>query len=85
MSTKYKIEEGKLVKTDEFFHPRDNILDGITFEDLIDTVFHNEKEVNEKVVGKVFEEILKQRTIDARHEVKTNMKKIISAIEKAKK
>ena len=41
------------------FHPKDDLLRGITFEELIDTVYSNEQTRDEKAVKKVFEELLK--------------------------
>ena len=35
-------------KFKEFFHEKDNLLRGLTFEDLITTLQSNEPEINEK-------------------------------------
>ena len=41
------------------WHPKDNILDNITFEELITTVESNEKIIDEKSITKVFDDLMK--------------------------
>lgn len=60
-----------------YFHPLDDLLAGITFQDLIVAVESNEKVVNEQSVRKVFKEMLKANVKDAEYELKQNMKRII--------
>jgi len=64
-------------KFKEFFHEKDNLLRGITFEDLITTLQSNEPEINEKTVMKVFNEMWKELLTEAQHELKKDMKQII--------
>ena len=61
----------------EGFHPLDDVLAGITFQDLIVTVQSNEKVIDERAVSKVFNEMLKTNIKDAKYELKRNMKQII--------
>ena len=62
----------------ERFHPRDELLSGVTGQELIDTVQSNEPVINERVITKVWEEILKERLSDARFDLKRNMKEILA-------
>jgi len=64
-----------------FFHPKDNLLRGITFEDLIDTVFSNEREINERTVRKVYKELLRASMKDAEAELRDNMDEILSELQ----
>lgn len=52
----------------------------MTFEELIITVLHNEKTINEKTVKKVFNEILKMTLTDAEYLLNDNMDRIIKII-----
>lgn len=58
-------------------HLKDDLLRGITFEELVETLQSNESVHNERVVNKVFEELLKSNIADARHELKSNMQMIL--------
>lgn len=64
-------------KFKEYFHPKDDLMRGITFEDLIETVQSNESEINEKTITKVFNEILNSNLRDAKAELKDSMKQIV--------
>jgi hypothetical protein len=64
-------------KFEEKFHPKDDLLRGITFEDLIMAVQANEPEVNEKSIKKVYKEMLKQVLEDAEYDLKSNMKDLL--------
>ena len=61
------------------FHPKDDLLRGITFEELIDTVYSNEQTRDEKAVKKVFEELLKASVAEARSELRRNLKEIVKS------
>lgn len=74
----FEKEEKK--KLTERFHPKDDLLSGITFEDLLDTVDSNEPVVDERAVQKVFNEILQANLLDAKAELKDNMREIIKYI-----
>jgi hypothetical protein len=67
-------------KFEEKFHPKDDLLRGITFEDLITAVQANEPEINETSIKKVYKEILKQVTDDAQYDLKSNMKDLLKQI-----
>ncbi len=62
------------------YHRKDDLLTGITFEDLITTVQSNEPNPNSKAVLRVFNEMLSQVVADAEHELKTNMKNILKEL-----
>ncbi|MBC8388803.1 MAG: hypothetical protein H8E13_12235 [Actinobacteria bacterium] len=52
---------------------KDDILSGITLEELIQTIESNEKIYNERAIKKVFEEILKIKIEDAKYVLKQNI------------
>lgn len=79
-NTPYKKIFKEKEKLKEFFHPQDDLLRGITFEDLIDTIYSNEPTVDERTVQKVFNEILQTNLMDAKAELRANMKQIIQAV-----
>jgi hypothetical protein len=60
-----------------FFHPKDTLHRGLTFEELIDAVHANEPTIDERSVRKVFKEIMRDAARDAEAELKSNMKQII--------
>ena len=53
---------------------QDNILEGITFDELITTIQCNEAEVTTETIKKVFDEILNNRLEDARYTLAENIK-----------
>ena len=55
----------------------DNILDGITFDDLIVTLQSNEPTIDEEAVLRVFEDIVRANLKDARYILKQRMAFII--------
>ena len=61
-------------------HPKDNILDGITFDDLITAVYCNCNEVNEFTVTNTAKEILKERSEDYMFLLKNNVHEIIDEV-----
>lgn len=61
----------------DMFNNYDNLIDGITYDDLITAVQSNEKEVNEKSIKKVFNEILEIQLQDAKFLLDKNMNEII--------
>jgi CMP-2-keto-3-deoxyoctulosonic acid synthetase len=73
-----KIISEKKQSLEERFHPKDDLLIGLTFDDLIVAVQSNEPVINEASVKKTFETLVKEIISDARYELKTNMKQIIS-------
>ena len=75
------LKESSYMK-DSFFHPKDDLLRGVTFEELIDTVYSNEKTITPDVVKRVYREILRSNTHDAEVELKDNMEKILKACER---
>lgn len=58
-------------------HTKDDLLRGITFEELIETLQSNEPTHDERTVRRVFEEILRANLEDARAELRDNMKFIL--------
>lgn len=73
-----KINESKEVS--ERFHAKDGLLQGFTYEELIDTVYSNEPVKDAKSVQKVFDEILKAQVSEAKSELKSNMKEILKEL-----
>ena len=59
------------------WHQKDDLLRGITYEDLIITVQSNEPEINEASVRKVYREILNSNLHDAQVDLKDNMSRIL--------
>ena len=66
------------MKLQEYFHSDDDLLRGISFQDLIDTVYSNESIVDERSVRKVYKEILTTNLKDAEYELKQNMTEVIA-------
>lgn len=58
-------------------HIKDDLLAGITFEELIITLQSNEPEINEKVVQRVFSELVRDAVQSAKEELRDNMQMII--------
>jgi hypothetical protein len=71
---------GEIKKIKSFFHEKDDLMRGITFEALLTAVGSNEKEINENVVKTVFKELLDANLEDAHSELKENMKQIIKEL-----
>jgi len=63
------------------YHSKDNLLSGITYDDLITAVLSNEHEINEELIKKVYNEILQEQLHDARYLLKLNMGNIIKELE----
>lgn len=61
-------------------HKKDSILDGFSFEDLIDTVHCNESKINEKAVKKVFEEMLQYQIAEAREMFEAQLKNVMKEL-----
>jgi len=64
----------------EAVHEKDNLLRGITFEELIIAVYSNERAINASSVIKVFNEIARERMANANSELRSNMKFIIDKV-----
>jgi len=62
------------------WHPKDNILDNITFEELITTVESNEKIIDEKSITKVFDDLMKAKISEAKFSFKQNKNTILKYI-----
>ena len=56
---------------------KDDLLRGITFEELVETLQSNESVHDERAINRVFNEILKANLEDIRSELRANMKFII--------
>ena len=63
----------------------DNVLDGVTFEDLILAVHHNCRKITPKSVHETMVEILDQRMLDTAYLIENNMKEIIEAAMEGRK
>ena len=59
------------------FSTQDDILTGITYDDIITAVQSNEKEINKNTIKKVFKEILETNMKDAQYLLEKNMDQII--------
>ena len=59
------------------FHTLDNILNGFIFQELIDTITHNEQTITEKTIKKVFNEILNIQMKDANYLLNEHMQDIL--------
>lgn len=70
------IEESKVSE----FHGKDNLLRGITYEELIDAVHSNEPTKDKASVMKVYKEIFEANRRDAEAELKSNMTKILKEL-----
>lgn len=64
--------------TERAFNLKDDLLTGITYEDLIYTVQANEPTVNAASIKKTFEAIVKANLKDAQYSLSSNMKEIIA-------
>mgnify|MGYP005876405247 CR=1 FL=1 len=64
--------------------PEDNILDGITFYDLIIAVHCNCQTIDDESVKRTFHEILSQRRQDMMYLLKNNMEEIIEAAKRGR-
>ena len=62
-----------------YFHEKDDLLRGITFDELIITVQSNEKTISAETVKKVYKELLQANIRDAEDELKDNMAQILKA------
>jgi len=56
---------------------KDSLLDGFTFEEVIDALHCNEPEINEAAVHRVVNDMLKENTINMREILKNNVMEII--------
>lgn len=64
-------------KLGEDMHETDNILDGITFDDVILALHSGERVIDEKAVRRVVQEILESQMQDFEHILNKNMSEII--------
>lgn len=62
----------------------DNLLDGITFDDLILAVHHNSQKIDERSVYAALNEILAIRRQDMRFLLKNNMEAIMEEARKGR-
>lgn len=65
------------------FHTKDNILDGFTYEDLIDAIKSNEAIIDKQTIEKVFNEILKEQIKNAKEMLKHNIDNILKELKRA--
>lgn len=62
----------------------DNLLDSISFEDIILMVHHNSKQITAREVVKQFEMLLEIRMQDAKFLLKNNLNEIMDAARKGR-
>lgn len=62
------------------FHTLDNLIQGLDFQELIDTIHCNEAWHDEIRVKKVFNELLQMRIREARQSLRANMTNIINEL-----
>lgn len=65
-------------------YPEDNILDGLTFEELITTVQCNCRVLGREAVRKQWKAIIEQRLDDARYLLDNNIDEILAAVRKGR-
>lgn len=73
----YELIKEITMSTKDQITVHDDILQGITFEDLITTLQSNEPIIDETTVRRVYNEILRKQQEDARHMLITNMEFIL--------
>ena len=66
-------------KLDDDISRKDNVLDGVTFEDLIMAVHHDCRKITPEAVKETMNEILEQRLTDTWFLIENNMEEIIKA------
>jgi hypothetical protein len=71
-------------KLGEDLHPKDNILDPITFEDIILALHHNEQVIDRKAIRKVVKEIIDIRIQDLNYLINNNISEIIAEAKKGR-
>ena len=76
----YLNEKKVLYMIDPTTNVKDSMLDGFTYEDIIDAVYHNEKNIDEKAIKKVFKEILKDQIKDAEYALKKNISNMLEIL-----
>lgn len=52
---------------------QDNLLRGFTYEDLIDAIYSNERDMSEATIMRVFNELLKETITNAKEDLRDNM------------
>ena len=77
MGVKIYFSEGLL---NEAYQANDDLLDGITYNELLDTVYSNLENPNEKAVMKQFDELVNIKVKDARQEMKRALKQILKDV-----
>lgn len=65
-------------KLGEDMHETDNILDGITFDDVILALHNGERVIDEKAVRRVVKEILESQMQDFEYILNKNINEIIA-------
>ena len=73
-----KLSEGRLI---EAYQGNDDLLDGITYEELLTTVFSNIENPDVKAVLRQFDELLKNKIKDAKYELRKAAPQIVKEIE----
>lgn len=63
----------------ERFHVKDSLVQ-FAYEELIDTVYSNEKVRDAKAVERVFKDVLALKVAEAKSDLKANMKEILKEL-----
>lgn len=72
-------------KLGEDLHPTDNILDPITFEDIITALRCNEVVIDRRAIQNVINEFMDTRMQDFDHLINNNINEIIAEAKKGRK
>ena len=71
-------------KLGDDMHPKDNIFDPITLEDIILAAHCNERVLDENAIKRVAKEILENRMIDFEYILENNINEIIAEAAKGR-
>ena len=71
-------------KLGEDLHPKDNIFDPITFEDIILALHCNEKVIDRRAIQNVINDIMDVRMQDFDHLINNNINEIIAEAAKGR-
>lgn len=72
-------------KLGEDMHETDNILDGVTFDDVILALHSGERVIDEKAVRRVVKEILESQMQDFEYILNNNIDEIIARAKRGRK
>jgi hypothetical protein len=79
-----EVDASKKLATEFPFSTEDSLLDGFTYQDLIDAVIGGEEVRDPEAVGRVFQEMLDANVLNANEMLTSNLKKIMAEIARYK-